>query len=337
MRFLRTQGFLASAIGLLAIGAGCGGRGDLRTDLRPEGPPEVTAVIVRTDGDITDSAFIPGLGGLPEELATFCSVNDPKKPTFVGAPEFSVVKFCPEEAEQPPMVTSGSVGAPLIRIVFDELLDTDVETLIDPDTGGACTTDSATCEGSLATTQPVTLTCDGQTVAYDGYYVPNGNLVSYPPGPSLVIEPTEFIATSAMCSVTLKDSIVDKDGNPVPPEQRGTGDTYKWQVGGLDIIGTSPGDGEDLTDDQPVVISFNAPLDAATVSAADLTFEDDAGNPVAVTITVDAGDIILTPNAPLTDGTTYTVTVLDTATINDIRGGAYVGGGLSFSFTAVAP
>jgi len=337
MRFLRTQGFLASVVGLLAIGAGCGGRGELRTDLRPEGPPEVTAVIVRTDGDITDSAFIPGLGGLPEELATFCAVNDPKKPTFVGAPEFSVVQFCPEEAEQPPMVTAGSVGGPLIRIVFDELLNPDVETLIDPDTGGPCTEDSATCEGSLATTQPVTVTCDGQTVAYDGYYVPNGNLVSYPPGPSLVIEPTDFIATSAMCSVTLKDSIVDKDGNPVPPEQRGTGDTYKWQVGGLDIIGTSPEDGEDLADDQPVVISFNAPLDAATVSGADVTFEDDAGNPVAFTITVDAGDIILTPNAPLTDGTTYTVTVLDTATINDIRGGAYVGGGLSFSFTAVAP
>jgi len=31
------------------------------------------------------------------------------------------------------------------------------------------------------------------------------------------------------------------------------------------------------------------------------------------------------------------VTVADTATINDIRGGAYVGGGTSFTFTAVAP
>lgn len=339
MRFLRTQGFLASAIGLLAIGAGCGGRGDLRTDLRPEGPPEVTAVIVRTDGDITDSAFIPGLGGLPEELATFCSVNDPKKPTFVGAPDFSVVEFCPEEATAPPMVTTGSVGGLLIRIVFDELLDPNIETLIDSDDGGPCTQDSITCDGSLATTQPVTLTCDGQSVPYDGYYIPNGNLVSYPPGPSLVIQPTDFIATSAMCSVTLKDSIVDKDGNSVPAEQRGTGDTYKWQIGGLDIIGTSPEDGEDLQDDSPVVISFNAPLDDTTVSGADITVED-SGGPVAVTIAVDpgTGDVIITPNAGTwTDGETYTVTVLDTATISDIRGGAYVGGGLSFTFNAVAP
>jgi hypothetical protein len=350
MRFLRTQGFLASVVGVLAI-AGCGGRGDFRTDLRPEGPPEVTAVIVQTDGDITDSAFIPGLGGLPEEIATFCNVPDPKKPTFVGAPEFSVVQFCPEGTD-PTMdqvaevdTASPTPGNQAIRIVFDELLNTDVETLIDSDTGGPCVLtgdmQSTTCDGSLATTQPVTLNCGGaQDVPYDGYYIPNGNLVSYMPGPALVIQPTDFIATSAECTVTIKDVVQDKDGNTVPPEQRGTGGAYKFKIAGLDIIGTSPGDGEDLANDAPVDITFNAPLDLTTVDAADISVHDDTANanvPLDFSGS-DTADVIFLPNAGTwTIGDSYTVTVDPAATINDIRGGAYVGGGLTFTFNAVAP
>src|SRR5688500_8751519 len=136
MRFLRTQGILASVLGLVAF-AGCGGRGDLETDLRTEGPPEVTTAMVITDGDITDSAFLPGFGGLPEELATFCRTGDDFVPTFLGAPDQSVVQVCPEPgSDDPPvsMVTTGSISGRQIRIVFDELLSTDVETLVDSET-----------------------------------------------------------------------------------------------------------------------------------------------------------------------------------------------------------
>jgi len=339
MRFLRTQGFLASALGLLAF-AGCGGRGDLRTDLRPEGAPEVTTVMVMTDQDITAHAIILGNGGIPEEQATFCRDGDDMVPTVIGTPDQSVVLVCPEDDDDPQtaMVTNATPGGMQIRIVFDELLDTAVETLHDVDDDGPCDEESISCYGTLATTQPVTVMCGNAAVAYDGYYAPNGNIVSWPPGPSLVIQLAPFsVATGATCSVTVKDTFTDKQGEVVPTEQRGP---YNWAVAELSIGATSPEDGDDLADNEPAIISFNAPLDPATVTGADITV-DDGGGPVAADISVDpgTGDVIITlaGGAPWVDGTTYTVTVLDTATITDALGGAYTGGEFIFSFNAVAP
>ena len=100
--------------------------------------------------------------------------------------------------------------------MFDELLDADrVETLdcTDiPDVGEICS-------GSFAETNPVSLSCDGAEVAYTGYYVPNGNRVTYPLGPSIFVtpDPDSFAApTGSTCTLTLDPSkIVDKDGVPV--------------------------------------------------------------------------------------------------------------------------
>jgi hypothetical protein len=214
--------------------------------------------------------------------------------------------------------------------MFDELLDPDIEDLMpidpmDPDT---------IFEGSLARTQPFTLTCDGAPVPYDGYYQPNGNNVTWPLGPSLVVIPDDFVATSAMCSLMLKDNIVDKDGNPVPMDQRGP---YTWTVEGLAIVATDPEPGgAEISADGAIVISFNAPLDDTSVDAADVVVETAAGAPVAgAIVSVEGSDIVVygpivddagTPGDPSDDFQTwaagdYVVTVPTGATFADIRGG----------------
>jgi len=330
MRFLRATGFLATTLGALALAA-CG-RPDLHTDLRPEGPPDLLTVMVRT----TD--FIPTVNGIEiqAEPAVYCKANDDKVPTIIGLPSQAVYQVCPETADDPPLtpVTNADPTNMSIRLVFDELLDTAVETLTDTDTGGPCTATSLTCDGHLASTAPVTLMCGGTAVAYDGYYVPNGNVVSWPPGPALVVEPTDFIATSAACTISLKDSILDKQGNVVPADQRGP---YSFSLAAMTIIATDPQDGDEIANDSPAVIQFNAPIDAATVNAVDVTADDGAA--VAVDLTVNGDTIeILPTSGTWAVGPDITITVPATATISDIGGGAYVpDGDFTLTFTAAIP
>jgi hypothetical protein len=391
MRFQRAQGTLALAVGSLAAAA-CGGRPDLRTDLRPEGPPEVLAVMVLTD------QFSAG-GGVPDEEATFCKIDggspDPKSPGIIGQPDFSVTQICPETAAE---VTNGfahfmggevatvamvdnanppALGGFHFRIVFDELLDVNVETLLDSETGGPCDpVTSRTCDGHINTTLPVDVQCGNASVPYDGYYVPNGNQVSWAPGPSLVVIPeVGSYATSGECSVTLKDIIVDKEGNAVPADQRGP---YTTAVSPLVVLETDPGDGDEIAEDAPVAFVFTADLDGTTVSAADVSVEDASGA-IAVVVSTAGNALVIEPATtwPLgtcdsatppaacaqecddanpcpgayecvedpastlggvcDDSITITATILDTADFTDTRGGPYVGGEVSVSFSAVLP
>ena len=186
---LRTQGAVALTVGTLALGA-CDDPTAL-TDLRPEGPPDVLAVLVMNDQN--------GIGMI--ERATYCKVGDEKRPQLVGLPSpyFTVVQMCPEELGMgATQITNAIPDDWHVRIMFDELLDPNIEELIpviDPDTNQP----DGTYIGTLANTQPVELSCDGVAVAYDGSYSPSGNNVTWPLGPSLVIEPLDrtLVATGA--------------------------------------------------------------------------------------------------------------------------------------------
>ena len=251
----KTQGAFA-AIGALALIAACDDT-TARTDLRPEGAPEVLAVLVLNDS-------VSGLA----EGAAYCALGDEKRPSLVGLPDFTTSQICPEDVSQPaPMLTNASPDTFYVRIMFDELLDPNIEELIpildenDQETGSFT--------GTLINTQPVTFKCtgvDGQTydVPYDGYYSPSGNNVTWPLGPSLVIKQLdEFIVpTNSECEISLKENITDKDGNPVPADQRGP---FKFRVAPIQALFIDPSDGSTVNPTalyvDAVYVQFNTAVD----------------------------------------------------------------------------
>lgn len=230
----RSQGFaLVAAAGVFALGA-CTDP-EQNTDLRPDGDPEVLAVLVMNDA-----------ANKLVESATYCAPNDKKRPAIVGLPDFTAPEVCPADLSKgADPVTNAYPDGWYVRIMFDELLDPSIEELteiLDPDTGEG--TDTYT--GSIANTRPVKLECESVgggfvPVEYDGYYSPAGNAVTWPLGPSLVIKPNEpkSIATGKSCRVTLNDNITDKSGNKVPTTQRGA---YTFKVAPIQVIAIDPPD-----------------------------------------------------------------------------------------------
>jgi len=200
---------------------GCGDP-DLPTDLRTSGPPNVTAVTVMTD---LKTAIDPD-GPLERfvEDATFCRLNDDKRPGLVGLDaESTTLQVCPVDLAMKAMDEGVAPAAPpawFLRIVFDKLLDPSIEDL-EPvlDESGMPT---GMVFGTLKNTQPVTLRCNDVEIAYDGHYVPNGNKESWPLGPNLTIQPLTptDAPTGATCTVSIRDNVHNKSGQPVPPEQR---------------------------------------------------------------------------------------------------------------------
>jgi hypothetical protein len=244
----RTHGVVATTLGVLALGA-CANP-EQNTDLRPEGPPDVLAVLVMTDA-----------AGHLAEHATFCKQNDPKRPSLVGLPDATTSQICPEElGEAADPVTDAYPDGWYVRIMFDELLDPQVEELseiVDDDGAG-----TGTFTGSIANTQPVKLECQNLAgafveVEYDGYYSPAGNNVTWPLGPSLVIKPNDptLIATGHDCRVTINAGVVaDKDGTEVPADQRGP---YTFSIAEITPLATDPTDSQDSAD--PVLVDALAP------------------------------------------------------------------------------
>lgn len=278
---------------------------DLKTDLDTQGPPEVTMVNVPSQ-----SLVLVANGGARSEVPTFCADQEVR-------PHF---ELCDPEARTFETVADAQPIGWYARVVFTELLDPTVEELVD------CPGDpEATC-GSLASTQPVTLTCAGSEVAYDGFYDPSGNDVTFPPGPALVIQPTEYIAAGTSdCQVEVKAMVQDKEGNAVPDSSRGP---YDFGIAAMAITGNSPppmSEGNDPT--APPQVQFNVLVDVSTVGAnvtlhddtndADVPFTaeiaaDPNGNPIPNTVN-------LTPDAGMLDPqTAYTVTV--TSGIADVAG-----------------
>ncbi len=327
MTRIRAQGILAAGVGIVSLGAmsACSDPVN-KTDLRPEGDPEVLSVMVLIDD------------GFGTELATFCKPDDDKVPGILPGGQ----QVCPEVGSDDPPVSTVANADPLAwwtRVVFDELLDTDIEVLVDGDDPSLpCTDESITCAGHIDTTQPVVIDCGGTEIAYDGWYDPTGNAVTLPPGPSLLIYPLDFVATSTTCTLTINDNVVDKEGRPVPEAQRNDA-AYTWTLSPLAIAGTDPAADDDtaeLATDGAIVISFNSLIDAAT-AAGDIVLNDGTAD-VAATITADGTDLIITPDAALTADTEYTLTLADGAELADIGGGPYTQeGDLVITFTAVAP
>lgn len=310
MTCYRAQGFLAVGLGLVAFGtvAACSDP-ELKTALRPAGDPEVLAVMV------LDENY--------EEYATYCKPDDEKVPVVITGGYL----ICPDPATDDPPVDAITNAEPLswqARVVFDELLDPDIETLEGYDADGnrePCnTTIHDNCEGHLDITQPLVLTCDGADIAYDGWYDPSGNNVTLPPGPSLVVYPLEFVATSASCTIEVKEMVKDKDGNSVPSGQRAIAG-YTWDIAPLQIFGVDPADESEVATDTIFDVSFNSLIDAGSVAADEITLVDSSDAAVAFTVEADGTELLITPDAALAEGESYTLTLAAGAEFTDIGGG----------------
>ncbi|MEM9492106.1 MAG: Ig-like domain-containing protein, partial [Myxococcota bacterium] len=277
---------------------------NLITDLNPEGPPRITMV----------SVLSQSLG----EAATFCAQGSDIKVSTLYCPLARDDIDQPIEGERPFSAVADT--APLgwyMRIVFDELLDPSVEELRDENGDGRL-------EGHLDSTVPVSLNCDDTDLQYDGFYNPAGNSVSDPPGPSLVVSALEVFpaATGSQCAVTVRDSVVDKDGTAVSSDERGP---FEFSIGPMLLVQTLPSPGsEGIAVDAPVVLAFNAPIDANSLGAGELLFQTDAGADIPFSTAVSPEEpsvLLIIPEAPLGENTAHTVTVLATNGLTDVRGG----------------
>jgi len=93
--------------------------------------------------------------------------------------------------------------------------------------------------------------------------------VTWPLGPALVIKPLEprAVATTKMCRVTLRDSINDKTGNPVPADQRGP---YPFKIAPITPILTEPADGSEIDafvlspNGDNIYVQFNTTVDPSS-------------------------------------------------------------------------
>jgi hypothetical protein len=223
---------------------------DLPTDLRKDGPPNVTAVMVMSDLRTgVDPGFPQGPLDLSRliETATHCRLNDEKRPGLVDLPTERTTQVCPDDLRMPSLTEGTAEAAPpdwFVRIVFDKLLDPDVEDLVPQlDASGKPT---GVMLGTLANTQPVTLTCNGSAVPYGGYYVPNGNRVSWPLGPALYIQPLDpmSVPTGATCEVGIKDIVHNKQGASVPADQR----SFTFQIAPMRLRFSVPAPSSDNSD-----------------------------------------------------------------------------------------
>jgi hypothetical protein len=326
---------------------------DLPTDLRKDGPPSVTTVTVMSDLRTESDPNPPGLPRLLE-AATFCRLNDVKRPGQVDLPDLTTTQECPDDLSQPSDTEGVAQGAPptwFVRVVFDMLLDPKVEDLLD--VLGPDNKPTGVKVGSLLATQPVTLRCDGIDIKYDGYYVPNGNRVSWPLGPALFIQPLSpvDVATGASCEVGVKDMVHNKRGQSVAGDR-----TFKFKIAPMRLRFSQPAqvDGKPgsvtLDPSTPLQYFWTAAIgampagteitissgpNAADGSADPAVCSGASGAPVdAADIGVTHGDgeastalimsLILSPGgvdgwAP---GTTYRVRFAPTAKVTAAQGGA---------------
>lgn len=290
---------------------------ELASDLNSAGPPEVLEVNVRSE-----SAFLgPGdpSGLQAEESATYCRPGTQYSVNYVYCPEARDSTNAPVPGDREvssPVMDALPVGW-YVRIIFDELLDPDIEDLRPGEDG---------VYGHIDETQPVVLTCGGVEIDYDGYYDPSGNHLSYPPGPGLVVEPQVFVATGTTdCEISLRDNLVDKGGDAVPGGQRGP---YAFGIAPLSIYDISPSDESDgVALDTTLTVAFGAPIDVASVTDRIVLTNAETDAVVPTTILDEESEeadgdpttIELVPTGGLDASTTYTLTV--TRDIADIAGG----------------
>jgi hypothetical protein len=286
----RTRGLVWATAGVLSLVA-CSDP-EQKTDLRPDGPPEVLSVLVMNDA-------VAGL----YEGATYCAPKDDKRPNLVGTPDGNLLQVCPADLDTGvDELTDANPQNWYVRIMFDELLDPSIEELhpiLDSDGN-----DTGTMAGTIANTKPVKLECQSASgnglveIPYDGYYSPSGNSVTWPLGPSLVIKANhpERVATQTECQVTINANVLDKDGHPVPMEQIGP---YKFKIAPVALVAgdTVPADGDAVDAIAAGVdVTFNTPIDTTTWTAlGDQNGSYDAS--VAFAFTPDPGNDYATPES----------------------------------------
>jgi hypothetical protein len=340
----RASGLLAMMP--LALTAACSDP-ELSSDLDTDGPPEVLEVNVANETAPTDP------NGNAVEDATYCRAGDEFKVSTFYCPlardetdapipgdrakEGAIIDAIPYDGGsctgEMPFDPATCTGGWNTRFVFAELLDPDIETLTDNGDG--------TMSGSLEESQPFTVTCNDEVVAYGGWYDPSGNNLSYPPGPGLMMQPLAFVATGSSCEVALADDkVTDKDGEPVPSDMLGP---YGFTVAPLAVAASEPAaDAEGVDPAAPIALSFNAPIDLTSVTADNVVvaIDEEGATPIALGdftyLTDDDGGedpttVLVTPEA-LDPGTKYVVTV--STDIADIAGGLLdADHATTFSFT----
>jgi len=292
--------------------AGCSDE-ENESELDSEGPPRVTVVTVGTPGDPSG------------EAAAYCLEPEADKISVVCLDETGNYVF---DGSQPVETSAASWQ---VRLGFNELLDPDrAEELVvvrDPNNPNEPERDqygNPVMRGTLAGSQPVILTCNGQPIAYDGYYNPSGNHLSRPPGPSLVVLPLDGVPTATTCQIEVVQGestpgfgVFDKRGNPVSAADRGP---FTFRIADLAITGSSPGEEtvEGVTLDFTPLVTFNARIDPDTLSFDGLgrvrlrTVPEDGsdGVEVAATLTVENGNTVrLTPAVLLAPQTVYQLEV----------------------------
>jgi hypothetical protein len=342
--------------------AGCG-KEDSKSDLRPEGPPDILQVFVRDGAGVSRLAYgeHPDITGTPD---------DP--PDLV-----------PPLADLAGPVEDAVLLGNRIRIVFDELIrGSTVEQFVcacDPLNGGCSTlghTFSGTevnpeqcssCADNPATPDPenetgkcadadfdgvpddavlqpgiVTITCGVGSVTtseLDGWYTPSGNqqvptsLGINALGPALVISPPVLPADQD-CEVSVATSVTDKDGNAVPAAAA----TFHTEPLVVLTESTSPPNGATNVpfDVVSVSIPLNSTVDLASLTSTTVTVVV-AGETTPVAGALDLEDpttILWTAAAPLTPSTEYEVSV--TTGVTDSFG-VNLSAGHTFTFTTAAP
>lgn len=348
---------LSALVLLLTAGTGCAVP-DSRTELWPEGPPEILQVFVT----VRDAAS--GLGVLVPTFGRHMDFDPATDPLDCDEPHPQ--RGCLDMAA----MQTNAVADPSqrIRIVFDEVLDgATLEEFVcacaggtgtDPCAGGprsaldpsACgdnpntpsneegrwldTDHDGNPDDAVLLANRVSLDCDGwvwQNGPEDGFWNPSGNqLVPVATGleglgPALVVTVATGLRTGATCTLTVDPAVTDKDGNATVLEEE-SGNSIRFVTEPLTVVMSTPANGASginaatLAD---VRIVFNVPIKADT--AGNVTMEVMEGmdvTPVAGSAVLDADGvtIVFTPAAPFAAGKTYVVTV--PTAVTDTFGGA---------------
>jgi hypothetical protein len=315
---------------------------DLPSDLKGSGPPFVTAVLVASD---LRTSIDPDFPASPFDLdrlietATHCRIGDVRRPAVVNLPTISTYQVCPDDLAADADEAGAAEAAPpswYVRVVFDELLDPSIEDLVpELDPQGRPT---GRVSGSVRAAHPVTLRCDGAELPYDGYYVPNGNRLSWPVGPALVIAPDEpaAIQTGAACEVTVNDSVHNKRGDAVPADQR----RYAFAVAAMALRFTDPPPFLDVAPGtavrgpgEPVRLFFTAAADPPPASAVHIAsgpnLEGDAPDPSVCAgggAATKAADVRVAVRPAIPDATEPAATTTDLVLELGLASGAWAPG-----------
>ncbi len=176
---------------------------------------------------------------------------------------------------------------------------------------------TTTIAGNVTVTDPSLAMFNG-TVAYAG------NTMTFTP---------DFpLADGTMYTVTVTTGVKDLAGNAMASN-------FVWSFTTADTIAptvTSTNPANDATSvaaNTPIAATFSEAMDPTTTIASNVTVTDPALVLISGTVAYAGNTMTFTPDAPLADGTTYTVTV--TTGVKDLAGNA-MAGNFVWSFTTAA-